>query len=211
MVRLNDAPENVSGYDELPVNGYGVLPNGLQAWKWIARDCYAGTKEALILAGIAQEDWFPSAPIPAARLGSAKRAFTIEAPTGRIKVIVRTCRTWEIDIPVSEEERSRREREHDQQIKADRDALRAQEERQEEQEDTRLRKSVTLAPQVTPGSLSVAELHHIRLLRTVNRRTRDNILGFTERLMLADAKYGDLAQRQLPQLVLVVDNTRAKQ
>jgi hypothetical protein len=49
------------------------------------------------------------------------------------------------------------------------------------------------------------------LLRTVNRRTRDNILGFTERLMLADAKYGDLAQRQLPQLVLVVDNTRAKQ
>jgi hypothetical protein len=28
MVRLNDAPENVSGYDELPVNGYCVLPNG---------------------------------------------------------------------------------------------------------------------------------------------------------------------------------------
>lgn len=211
MARSNDAPENAGGFDEIPVNGYGVLPNGLQVWKWIARDCYAGTKEALILAGIAQADWFPSVPIPAARLGSAKRAFTIKAAAGRIKVIVRTSRKWEIDIPVSEEERGRREREHEQQIKAEREALRAQEERLEEQEDARLRKSINLAPPVAPGSLSEAELHHIRLLRTVSSRTRGNILGFTERLMLADAKYGDLAQRQSPQLVLVIDNTRAKQ
>jgi hypothetical protein len=212
MARLNGAPQNASGFDEIPVNGYGVLRNGLQVWKWIARDCYAGTKEGLILAGIAQADWFPSVPIPpGARLRSAKRAFTVKAAAGRIKVIVRTSRKWEIDIPVSEEERSRREREHDRQIKAERDALRAEEERQEEQEDAGLRKAITLAPQVAPSSLSEAELHHIRLLRTVNYRTRSNILGFTERLMLADARYGDLAERQLPQLVLAIDNTRAGQ
>jgi hypothetical protein len=89
--------------------------------------------------------------------------------------------------------------------------MRADEERQVEQEDERLRKSITLAPPVAPGSLSEAELHHIRLLRTINQRTRCNVLGFTERLMLSDARYGDLAQRQVPQLVLAIDNTRRKQ
>ena len=208
MPRLSNAPGRASGYDEIPVNGYGALPNGLQVWKWVAADTYTGTKQALILAGIAQADWFPNISRPRNRPGSARRALTIDTATGRIKLIACTSRKWEIEIPVSEEERSRREREHHRQVKAERDATRADEERQGEQEDERLKKSVTLAPAVAADGLSAAELLHIRLLRTVNRRTRDNILAFTERLMLADAKYGDLAQRQLPHLVLVIDNTK---
>jgi hypothetical protein len=211
MPRLSNAPESASGYDEIPVNGCGDLSNGLQVWKWVAGDTYAGTKEALILARIAQADWFPSTPRPRSRPSSAGRVFTIDTATGRIKLIARTSRKWEIELPVSEEERGWREREHHRQIKAERDAQRAEEERQEEQEDERLRKSVTLAPAVASGSLSAAELHHVRLLRTVNHRTRNNILAFTERLMLVDAKYGDLAQRQSAQLLLVIDNTRTEQ
>jgi hypothetical protein len=88
--------------------------------------------------------------------------------------------------------------------------LNKDEEREVELADEQIRKSITLAPPVAPGSLSEAELHHIRVLRTINQRTRRNILGFTERLMLSDARYGDLAQRQAPKLVLAIDNTRPK-
>jgi hypothetical protein len=202
---------NVGDRDQLAINCYGVLPNGLQVWKLVDRDSYAGTQETLILAGIAQADWFPSSAMPGRPFSRAGRAFTIKTAAGRIKLVIRAGRKWEIDVPVSGEERSRRKRELHRQIKAERDALRSEEEQLVEQEDEGLRKSITLAPPVEPGSFSESELHHIRLLRTINHRTRSNILGFTERLMLSDARYGDLAQRQAPKLVLAIDNTRRRQ
>ena len=190
--------------NELLVNSCGVLPSGPRAWKWIDRDCYAGTREALVHAGIAQADWFPGGTT------AQWRAFTVAAASGCITLVPRTSTEWEIDIPVSAAERERREQECERQRTARR-AAQAREEGQFELEDAKLRRSIALAPAVEPGSLSESELRHLRLLRTVGRRTRDSILDFTERLLLADARYGELAQRQPPRLVLAVDNTRAGQ
>lgn len=187
--------------NELPVNSYGVLPNGLQGWKWIDRDCYVGTREALVLEGIAQADWFPSAT------ARGRRAFTVDTASGRVKLIARSISEWEIDVPVPEAERQRRECELRRQLKAHRVAMSLEEEQLLEQEDAALSRSITLAPPVEPGSLSESELRHLRLLRTVGHRSRGSVLDFTERLLLVDARYGELAQRQPPRLVLAVDNT----
>jgi hypothetical protein len=192
----------VSDYDALPINSGGVLPNGLQAWKWIALDCYVGTREMLVHAGIAQAGWFP-------RAAASRRVFTIDTTRGRVKLVARANNEWELDVPVPEAERKRREQAYRRQVKADRSAQIWEDEVVAEQEDAELRASITLAPAVEPRSLNAHELHHLRLLRTVGRRTRDSILDFTERLLLADARYGELAQRQAPRLWLVVDNTRA--
>jgi hypothetical protein len=193
----------VSDYDALPVNSCGVLPNGLQLWKWIARDCYVGTREILVHAGVAQADWFPAAAAP------RRRVFNVQTAAGRIKLVARTGCEWEIQLPVDAAERKRRQQELDRQLKAHRAAEVREDELLESQEDAALRQSITLAPAVEPLSLSAHELHHLRLLRTVGRRTRDSILDFTERLLLADARYGELALRQGPRLTLVVDNTRS--
>ena len=192
----------VSDYETLPVNSYGVLPNGLQLWKWIARDCYVGTREILVHAGVAQAEWFPAA---AAR---GRRVFTVRTAAGRIKLVERSGCEWEIQLPVGAAERKRRQQELDRQLKAHRAAQVWEDELLESQEDAALRQSITLAPAVEPLSLSDAELRHLRLLRTVGHRTRASILDFTERLLLADARYGELALKQGPRLTLVVDNTR---
>jgi hypothetical protein len=33
--------KNIGDCEQLAVNCYGVLPNGLQVWKWVDRDSYA--------------------------------------------------------------------------------------------------------------------------------------------------------------------------
>ena len=192
----------VSDYDALPINSGGVLPSGLQAWKWIALDCYIGTREMLVHAGIAQAGWFPRAA------ASRRRVYTVNTARGRIKLVARSDSEWEVDVPVSEAERRRREKAYRRQVRADRSAQIWEDEGQVAQEDAELRASITLAPPVAPESLSDAERRHLRVLRTVGAQTRGSILDFTERLLLADARYGELAQRQAPRLTLVIDNTR---
>lgn len=194
----------VNDYDALPVNSCGVLPNGLQLWKWIARDCYVGTREILVHAGVARADWFPAAVAP------GRRVFKVHTATDRIKLVARSSCEWEIQVPVSATERKRRQQEFDRQLKAHRAAQAREDAQLESQEDAELRQSITLAPPVEPVSLSGSELHHLRLLRTVGHRTRGSILDFTERLLLADARYGELSLRQGPRLTLVVDNTRPR-
>lgn len=194
----------VSDYDALPVNSGGVLPNGLQAWKWIALDCYVGTREMLVHAGIAQAGWFP-------RAAASRRVFTINTTRGRIKLVARSDSEWEVDVPVPEAERKRREQAYRRQVRADRSAQIWEDEILPEQEDAELRASITLAPPVAPETLTESERRHLRVLRTVGPMTRGSILDFTERLLLADARYGELAQRQAPRLRLAVDNTRKAQ
>ena len=192
----------VSDYGALPVNSGGVLPSGLQAWKWIALDCYVGTREMLVHAGIAQAGWFPRAA------ASRRRVFTVNTTRGRVKLVARSNSEWEVDVPVTEAERKRREQAYQRQVKTDRNTQIWVEEVQGEQEDAELRASITLAPAVEPQSLSESERRHLRVLRTVGAKTRGSILDFSERLLLADARYGELEQRQAPRLRLVVDNTR---
>ena len=195
----------VSDYDALSVNSCGVLPNGLQLWKWIAQDCYVGTQEALVEAGVAQASWFPDTIAP------GRRAFSIQTANCRIKLVARSKSEWDVEVPVSAAERERRESELNAQLKARHFALASEKERLWADEDAALRRSITLAPPVELPSLSESELRHLRVLRTVGQRTRGNILDFTERLLLVDARYGELAQRQAPRLSLVVDNARAGQ
>jgi hypothetical protein len=174
-------------------------------------DCYTGTKEQLVAAGICLPDWFPETLAKHKR--GQKRTYY------RVQLVQRSDTTgawyWVVKIWTSDAERKRREDELKRQWGEDRRRVDERRERedqerraQEAQEAAEIRRTITLAPPVTAASLTEAELRHIRILRTVGADLREHFLDLAEVSLVGEAKRGKLAwpQSGRPTLQIVVDN-----
>lgn len=137
-------------------------------------DYYAGTKDALISAGVAKLAWFPHAAQRDSR-GRIKRTFSIEGEHGTIELRERRGK-WELFVPVSEDERERRER------AANRDPGPIADKQSSPKPE-----AVTLAP-FADGSITEFERHHLRVLRTLSAEGREQIRYLAAGLLQVDGE-----------------------
>lgn len=77
------------------------IGNGIQVEHYTWADCYCGTKEALIEAGLALPEWFPGDP-------ACPRKHSFTAPDKQTKISRRSKRLFEVCVRIPEEERERR-------------------------------------------------------------------------------------------------------
>lgn len=186
-----------------PLNEKIGLPGGITFSKGVYNDSYIGSKEALVAAGVAREEWFPSAPQPGRR-GYTKRAFKIQTQHGAARLDDRLRGRWELCIPIADAEsaqrRAERERAHD---------LETAEQQQREQAAIAARwDRLELAP--LSGNITEAEKRHLRILRTLSDDAMAYILDVASRLVVSDTEMetrGDDASPRRACLRLVVDNS----
>lgn len=198
--------------DELSLNEYGRLTNGIFCGKYIWGDCYTASKETLIATGIAQAEWFPSAPLPIPnRPGKFQRSFTAETERGEVKLREDShAGKWTVGIPISTEEKKHRDAEwaeHCQHVNAE---LGWEQTDKLDREMERLPSILRSLPPFVPGSMSEAERHHMRILRGLNERRRSTVMEFAERFLAApnddDVDHQPQAAPEKRRLHLVVDN-----
>src|SRR5258708_20226487 len=102
-----------------------MTSNSIKHEQWMWCDTYSGSKAALIAAGLAKPEWFPTSPqSPGGRRRGVKRKFKFPLPhslkreakirgrTSDIELIDRVKGTWELHIPVSDEEEAKRRARH---------------------------------------------------------------------------------------------------
>jgi hypothetical protein len=187
----------------------GRLPSGVIARKGLERDFYRASKDALITAGIAHAEWFPEKPMPGKRPGTTKRHFFID---GIFVRDLHPTNLWLIELPVSEEEKSRRRHEWERYHALEREKreeqaraeMLAKQEREELEFKHRLDLQLGKLPPLAPGSMSEGEIYAARIMRALNDRHWNVVLNLAERY---------LASQQPPRglctpLQLVVDNDR---
>lgn len=202
LVETQRSHKPVACTSELALYEEGLLPNGVLASRMTYCDQYVGIKDDLIAAGYADARWFPDRFIEGKRKGTIKRSFRIAIDTGNVKLLDLKNGHWQLRLPISQErEKARRdeyylEKEQRRREAAEREELRRQE----------IMRSLRLANLVTPGSLSNAELHHVRILRTLAEEERYVVMESAEQfLRMSDVCHGSDAQPR-PRLRLVVDN-----
>lgn len=179
-------------------------------------DFYTGTQEALTAAGICKAEWFPSELEKDERFcpPRTKRTYAVAARdpaitlTHRLDSEGRPYWVARFDVPEAERAARQREKEREDESYGPPSAL-PWSDREATGRDV-AHAPIALAPPVAPGSLTQAELYHLRLLRTLSEDGRDFVLDFVERVAMGEASKRATHPKSAARssLRVVVDNSR---
>jgi hypothetical protein len=197
---------------EIHINGSAIKYERL-VWG----ELYEGTKVALIAAGVAESEWFPSVPVQMpSRPGKIERRFRFPREDGM--TVVRMLPPyqrgiWSVSVYCSNEQKEGcREQSWAELAAARAEQERIQFQREEEEEKRKVAAAINILPPFRPGSMSESERHHMRVLRELRDTHREMIMDLALSLLAnpydAPAKQDNIAAEQRANgLKLVVDNT----